>query len=83
MTDVSFEEIQEEIYQYLLESEEPVYHGELEEQLGMSNREVGSALMSLYDDDRVDWPAPDQWVAVAENTMTIEYAYGEMRIEHE
>lgn len=83
MTDISFEEIKDEVHQFLLESDEPVYHEEIEARLGMSHREVGQALMSLFDEDRVDWPAGDEWVAESQNDMTIQTESGEMRIDYE
>lgn len=83
MSEVSFEEIKEEVHRYLLESNESVYHEEIEAQTGMSHREVGKALMSLLDEDRVDWPAGDEWIAIAENNMVIQTQNGEMRIGYE
>lgn len=80
MTDISFEEIKDEVHQYLLESDEPVYHEEIEAQTGMSHREVGQALMSLLDEDRVDWPAGDEWVALADERKVVEFEYGHISI---
>lgn len=79
MSDISFEEMREEVYQYLLESDEPVYHEEIQQALGMSDREIGHTLMYLYDHDRVDWPAPDKWVALPENEMVITIKNGKMK----
>lgn len=82
MTEISFEEIKDEVHQYLLESSGPVYSGEIEAQTGLSHRELGQALMSLFGEDRVEWPSGDEWVAVAENSETIQMIHGEMRVAY-
>lgn len=70
----------EYVHEFLLTQEDPMYHEEIASELNLPQDYVGQALMELYDADKVDWPAPDEWVALADEQKVIDFPHGKIRI---
>ena len=77
---MNYEGTPEKVRELLIESSEPLYHEEIKERLRVPESYVGSALMELYDEDKADWPAADEWIALPDEERTIQGAMATIRI---